>query len=179
LDLTSISRKLLFLVLALSVLSGAAGGAQPRAMSPTAFRATVLNIQKQTVEWERLVETLNLEELPIGYAEGKVIDQQISILKNNIHYEARLCGAVLEKDSLADEIRLMAVLADISRGFEELSNELTGLTQPTSTSSEQKVGSLALKFETLGGQQINDEYIQVYGYVLSHADTIESRNGQK
>lgn len=173
------SFRLLSMTFAFCVLTNTLCNAQSEKLSPAAFRAKVAEIQRQTLVWERLAASLRLEDLPIEYAQGKLIDQEISTLKGNIQLERGLCAAALNKDSLSGEIQILVVLSDISRGFEAVADDLTNLSEPTSTSTEKKIVNISSQFANAGGKEINDTYIEVYTYVLDHADEIESQNRSK
>lgn len=113
-------------VVALTLLLAPVGyiQAQSRAANVTAFRASLQRFQSHSAEWWSTLAKIKVEELPVSYAEGSVIERDKGIAARNLDLMSKLSARVLKTGRLSDEINLLEVTHEMSSQLQGISTLL-------------------------------------------------------
>ena len=126
------------------------------------FKAILLKFeQQQSAEWQNKLKAIAIEDLPIGYREGKVINQNRDVALQNYQLAVKLTQQIPRQDSgLSDEINLMATLADANNGMHETALMLvnSGITDKFNA---KKVIDWSQSLEGVTNGPANDLYIAI------------------
>lgn len=161
--------------IALAFGFGMPAPAQRKNPKPIAFRASLLSLQKEIPAWEGVAANVKVEELPVSYAEGKIIDQQLSIAKQNLRLAADVSTRILSEDRLSDEINLMEVLNAVGQNFQDVSDLLTSV-NGTDDATVKQIQKLSQALSAAANGQINKSYLATYSFVMNRAEVIEREN---
>jgi len=165
----------MFALLLMLLISALNSQAQNKIPTRAAFKESTVRLQTEIRNWQHAADTLRVDELPVSYASGKVIDQDLSILKADLGLASRLATRVLDSERLSDAIALMVEVADVGRQFDEISNLLLYIDTPDKATAA-TIRGLAKSFSDISGGQLNEFYLSAYGFVTVRADEIENKN---
>jgi hypothetical protein len=165
---------MLALLLALFIPTWASH-AQNKIPTRTEFRESTAKLQTEITQWQHSADRLKVEDLPVSYALGKVIDQHLTILNADLGLASRLASRVLADDHLADEIALMAEVSDVGREFDEIANLLLSI-EPAQKAIAETIGNHAQSFSDISNGPLGNYYLEAYKFVTARAVDIEKRN---
>lgn len=169
------SRITLAVVIGLAFSFGMPAPAQRKEPNPTAFQTSLLNLQNAIAGWQQAVANVNVEELPVSYTEGKRIDQQLAIAKQNLQLVANLSTRILGEGHLSDEINLMEVLNAVRESFQDVSDLLLSV-NANDDATAKRILDLSQALTTAANGEINKSYLVIYSSVMDRAEVIEHQN---
>ncbi len=132
----------------------------------------LLSLPKQTDEWAALLKAVNLERIPISYAEGSRINTEISTTEMNLDTASGIADKLAKSDSLADEITLMALLRDLQDGMGQIATELFDVNL-TDDASKKQLLEWGGPIGDASNKSLNRLFIDVYEFVWAKADRID------
>jgi hypothetical protein len=166
---------LLRLVAVASLAISSSLHAQLPPSNSAAFKTSLESFQKQFASWQAALSNVKVEELPINYGEGKVIDQTKDVTLQNLQLASKLAARILRSPSLDDEINWLLTISELSHGMQDLATLLLN-TSLTDDKSVKKVGVWSQSLTDLSTGPINAVYVDSYKYVTSRASDIEAKN---
>ena len=159
--------------LALLLICGNNLVAQPTTPKRESFRASLLSFQKQALDWQRTIREIKVEDLPVSYAEGKVIEQDKQLALQDLQLATKLSVQIHQDESLSDEINLLATTQEMGAELRELG---TLLLDTNMTDAKVKVViDWSTSLTKIANGPLNDFYTGAFMYVSAHADEVESR----
>jgi hypothetical protein len=141
------------------------------------FTAILLKFeQQQSAEWQNKLKAIAIEDLPISYREGKVINQNRDVALRNYQLAVKLAQRILSQGSgLSDDINLMATLADANNGMHETASMLVN-SGITDNANAKKVIDWSQSLEDVTNGPANALYIAIYQHVTARADELETHS---
>lgn len=117
---------------------------------------------------------IKVEELPISYAEGKVLEQNKDMVVQNLDLSSKLAARVLKTGRLSDEINLLETTHEVNSGLHDLAGLLLDV-DVKDEASNKKAWDWAKSASDLANGSVNDLYIGTFTYVTAHSDEVEAR----
>lgn len=142
--------------------------------NPEAFRTSLVKFQKQSVEWQTMLDSVKVEDLQVSYAQGKQIETIKDLAVQNLDLATKLANRILTSGHLSDEVNLLATILEFDHELETLEHML--LDEVTTHDSMAKVTSWTDTLEKAANGQVNTLSMEIYQYVMSRSDEIERKN---
>src|SRR5665213_27974 len=172
-------RKLAFAALLLlpvcAVRSGF--GQQMTGATLAQFNAALHSVTANEAQWHKLIETVNIEGLPISYAEGKQLEQNKTIVRQDLDMVVLWATAVAkDKNSLYDEVNFMSAIQELESQLQEFVDLLFSYA-PTDAASVKKVSGWSADLTTLANGSVNDIWKTSFLYATNHAKQLDQACG--
>ena len=116
---------------------------------------------------------IKVEELPISYVEGKVLEQNKDTLVQNLDLSWTLAARVLKTGRLSDEINLLETTHEVNSGLHDLAGLLLNV-DVKDEASNKKAWDWANSASDLANGSVNNLYLDTLTYVTAHSDEVEA-----
>jgi hypothetical protein len=148
--------------------------AQTKPEIPVDIQTIALNLEPDIPKWLLALNSIDLTKLPVSYAEGKVIEQNVSTAKENVQFISRVTTRVVTERRLGDEIRLFAALTALQDTLHDTTYLLMS-TNPRDQGTVAYATGLAHKLSDIANGELNDRQTEMYKFLIHHSDEIESK----
>jgi hypothetical protein len=164
--------RLLFGILILLVQTTNPSPRRPDAPSPAAFKAIMGSVRQECEEWKAQLKSIDLSTVSISYAQGSLINQEISVVNQNLYLAALLADRIIRAGSLADEVNLMYVLKEIYGTMNDVA-ELLVSTATNDDASHKQLNKWSELLGTAANGKVNKLYNDTAAFVWDRADRID------
>ncbi len=163
----------LYLALLL-MFSCSCASAQMSPSDPVALKASLVKFQTQRVEWEKIVRSVRVEELPVSYAEGKNIQLWLDICLATLQQSADVANRSLLSGRLAQVTILDFQLLELEHGLQTASALLDDVVLEAGSIKNKRDGwSKALNDLGTNVGPLDKLYVSTNTFVLSRTDELE------
>lgn len=142
-----------------------------RAQQSQEYERHIVALQKMIPEWEAQIDAIDPAQLAIPYTTGKLIEDNKTILKQNLELASRYTFAIQAHDHLGAEIELFGLLKDVHSTLNDLSDVLAVI------KSQKTAMNWAEGLATIGNGALNQEEQFQIGELDAFADDLERRCG--
>jgi hypothetical protein len=125
--------------------------------------------------WRNLPSSVNIEELPVSYQAGKLIEENLKALNEDLETSQLVSNRILAHPRLSDQILLMGLLGNIESDIQELQGNLMDFAPTVFHGATYQAWSDRANSAV---KQTNSLAIEQMNYVTARADQLE-KNGCK
>lgn len=125
--------------------------------------------------WRNIPSRVHIEELPVSDQAGKLIEQDVDVLNEDLDTSQLVSNRILTHPRLSDQILLMGLLGSIESDIKELQGNLMDFAPTAFQNAEYQGWS---KRANTAVKQTNSLGIKQMNYVTARADQME-RSGCK
>jgi len=158
---------LLFLVVFCPHLRG-----QESAPTPAQFKASVRTVEISAPQWRKVIESVNVEDLPVEYATGKRFEQSKYVVREDLKMVLLWGSHAAQSGSLFDEINYMSAVQELQAQL-QLFGSLLGEFNISDHTAATKVGNWAEAMSNVANGPIEGAFKTAYTYTTRHALQIE------
>lgn len=167
--------RLCLLVAVVSTASRVHGQASPPVLSPSALHSALLRLRKEQLpEWRRVLNSVEVEQLPIAYADGKLIERMRDQSLQWTQIVQTATNQALETNSLLKQIQLAYEINELNHSLSDLSSQLSYFSLPSGPKEDLRI-KWARELQDLAGGPINTLTVDIQSFAEARADRLESR----
>ncbi len=133
------------------------------------YERHIVGLQKLIPEWEGQIDAIDPAQLAIPYTTGKLIEDNKTILKQNLDLAFRYTSAIRAQHHLSAEIELYGLLREVHSTLNDLSDVLAVI------KSQKAATEWAEGLATIGNGPLNQEEQFQIGKLDVFADDLERR----
>jgi hypothetical protein len=151
---------------------------QTTGVTPAQFNAALRAVATNEAQWHKLIDSVNIEGLPISYAEGKQLDQNKTIVRQDLDMVVLWAVATAkDKNSLYDEVNFMSATQELQNQLQAFVDLLLA-DAPNDNVSAKKVTGWTESLAALANGPINDIWKTSFLYVTNHAKQLDKACGR-
>ena len=132
------------------------------------FKASIRTMQTNSTQWRKVVESVNVDDLPVQYATGKQYEQSKNIVEENLKMVLLWGSRAVQSGSLFDEINYMSAVQELQTQLQLFSSLIIDFTV-TDKAKTILVQNWATGMTDLATGPIDAAFKTAYEYTTWHA----------
>ena len=140
--------------------------------TPAQFKASVATLQTSSAQWRKVIESVNIEDLPVEYATGKQYEQGKHIVGEDLKMVLLWAGRAGQSGSLFDEINYMSSVQELQGQLQQFSALISDFTVPDKAKTA-KVQNWSEAMSNIANGPVDTAFKAAYTYTTRHALQIE------
>jgi hypothetical protein len=142
--------------------------------SPTVaqFRASIQTVQTSAPQWRKKMNSVNVEDLPVAYATGKVYEQGKQVINQDLDVLLLWAGRVATSNSLYDEINYLSALQETQTQLQLQTSLLQDFSVPDKAMTA-RVQEWASSLSDLANGPLEEIFKTTFGYAIHHASEVQ------
>ena len=147
----------------------------PPLISPTALHTALLKLRKEQLpECRRVLNAVEVEQLPVAYADGKLIERMRDQSLQWTQIVETATDQALGSNSLLKQIQLAYDINELNHSLGDLASQLSYFSLSNAPKEELK-NKWARELQDFASGPINTLTVDIQGFVEARADQLEKR----
>ena len=158
------------LVLALSMIVMQARGAQGQgpAVKAVQFRAALKCVSSNSAEWQKAINDVDVESLPVPYKIGKIYEKNNTLLNQDLQVVVLWAQRIEHEDSLYGDVNFLSAIQELQNQLQQFATLLLDA-EISDPLMRGKVTTWSDTLATHANTTVNDIYQTTIAYTTDHA----------
>ncbi len=145
---------------------------QSAAPTPAEFKASLATVQASSPEWFKIIESVKVDDFPVGYVTGKQYDQSKYIVEEDLKMVLLWSDRAAQTGSLFAEINYMSAVQELQAQLQLFSSLISDFTVSDRTVTS-KVQNWSTEMSNIANGPLDQAFKKAYTYTTRHALNVE------
>ena len=151
---------------------------QGPAVKAVQFKAAIKTVLSNSAHWQKTIDDVDIDSLPVAYSAGKVYEQNKVILSKDLQVLVLWAHRMEHEESLYGEVNFLSAVQEFQNQLQQFGSLVLDA-GASDKASQSKVNDWSNALETLANTTIDGVYKTAFVYTTDHAGRMDQMCLQK